>query len=117
MCVDNGSGAAHSVPLYLWNLHTTQLGDTCTCCLIEGRYAFLAQVPSFGILSNGTNYVFYKYTPEDRRLVKLWASVQLKPRITASEASAQVLPIIRHLVHIIQQQMQGLESFKKPRTG
>ena len=71
------------------------------------------QVPSFGILSNGTRYIFFRYTPEDRRLVQLATEAQLKERITASNAIDQVLPIIRRLLHIINVQMDGMESFKK----
>ena len=75
------------------------------------------QVPSFGILSNGTRYIFYKYTPEDRLLKQYAVRANLKQRMTADEASTEVLPIIRHLVHIIQQQMQGMETFKRARIG
>lgn len=75
------------------------------------------QVPSFGILSNGTRYIFYKYTPERRLLVQHAVRAQLKQCIKADEASTQVLPVISRLVHIIQQQMQCMESFKRGRTS
>ena len=72
-------------------------------------------MPSFGILTNGTRYIFYKYTPGDRLLVKHDVRAQLKQRIKAEDASKEVLPIIRHLVYIIKQQMKGMESFKRVR--
>ncbi|KAL6751198.1 hypothetical protein V8C86DRAFT_2783257 [Haematococcus lacustris] len=79
----------------------------------EGEFK---KVPSFGILSNGTRYILYKYTPEDRCLVQLALRAQLKQRMTAAEAIAEVLPIIRCLVKIIQEQMEGMESFKRARS-
>ena len=80
------------------------------------------QVPSFGILSNGTRYIFYKYTPADRRLVHHAVSARLKHCISATEASKEVQDIICHLVAIIKQQMQDMDSFqeiqeKKRRIG
>uniref|UniRef100_A0A6T5TRE9 Uncharacterized protein n=1 Tax=Chlamydomonas chlamydogama TaxID=225041 RepID=A0A6T5TRE9_9CHLO len=75
------------------------------------------KVPSFGILTNGTRYIFYKYTPEDRLLVQHAVQAHLKHCIKADEATSQVLPIIRHLVHIIQQQMQCMQSFQRAQTG
>ena len=74
-----------------------------------------AQVPSFGILSNGARYIFYKFTPEDRILVKHAVFASLKQHITADEAAAEVLPIIRRLVHIIKEQKESMESAKKAR--
>ncbi|GFH24832.1 uncharacterized protein HaLaN_22695 [Haematococcus lacustris] len=79
----------------------------------EGEFK---KVPSFGILSNGTRYILYKYTPEDRCLVQMALRAHLKQRMTAAEATAEVLPIIRCLVKIIQEQMEGMESFKRARS-
>lgn len=73
-------------------------------------------MPSFGILSNGTEYIFYRFTPDDKRLVQHYVRAQLEHRITADEASKQVLPVIRHLAYIIKLQMDGMDSLKKPRT-
>jgi len=75
------------------------------------------KVPSFGILSNGTNYTFYKYIPEAERLVCVDARVNLERKITGAQASENVLPIIRHMVYIIQEQMKALTSFtgKRPK--
>lgn len=74
-------------------------------------------MPSFGILSNGTRYIFYKYTPEDRSLVQLGLNADLKLHIHAEEARDQVLPIIRCLVKIIQEQLESMDSFKRARSG
>lgn len=103
--------------------HAIEMATQCVlvlwhfCCLTDGLTTILVQVPSFGILSNGTTYIFYKYTPEDRRLVKHVVRARLKKGIKADEAIVEVLPIIRHLLHIIQLHMQGMESYKRVRTS
>jgi hypothetical protein len=78
---------------------------------------FETQVPSFGILSNGTTYIFYKYTPEDKRLKQFTERTNLDKAIKAQAASQAVLPIIRRLVHVIKEQMESMKSFKKTKHG
>lgn len=71
------------------------------------------QVPSFGILSNGTTYNFYKYIAKDRHLVQFTERANLDKGITADAASEAVLPILRRLVNVIKDQMDGMRSFKR----
>jgi hypothetical protein len=74
-------------------------------------------VPSFGILSNGTTYIFYKYTPEDKHLQQFTERANLDKTIKAADASREVLPIIRRLVHLIKEQMESMKSYKRAKRG
>lgn len=62
-------------------------------------------------------YTFYKYTPEDKRLRQFTERANLDKGIKAAAASEEVLPIIRRLVHLINEQMESMKSFKRAKRS
>lgn len=72
------------------------------------------QVPSFGILTSGTRYIFYKYVADDKRLIKCTPlHLHLQRGTTAKDAADQALPVLKHLVYIINKQKESLAIFNK----
>ncbi|KAL6748239.1 hypothetical protein V8C86DRAFT_2884685 [Haematococcus lacustris] len=70
-----------------------------------------SQVPSIGILSSGTQYIFFKYDPAAKLITRTSSmAVPLVPGITAGNAATLALPVIRRLVQAIESQKQALRS-------
>lgn len=83
-------------------------------CANESMPLPLLQVPSFGILATGTMYIFYKYMPDAKRFIKCSTmTLLLKHGITAEEATKESLPVVRRLVHIINEQKNKMQAFKR----
>ncbi|KXZ51476.1 hypothetical protein GPECTOR_12g439 [Gonium pectorale] len=82
------------------------------------------QVPSYGILTNGLTYVFFKYLPGSKELIQsATMNLSLQPNVTAALAAESALPVMRRLMWIIQQQKNELDEFwskwsnKKPKLA
>jgi hypothetical protein len=76
----------------------------------------LLQVPSFGILTTGTVYIFYKYMPDIKRFIKCSTmTLPLKHGIKADVAAKEALPVVRRLVHIINEQKEKMMHIKRPK--
>ncbi|KAL6756295.1 hypothetical protein V8C86DRAFT_91887 [Haematococcus lacustris] len=74
----------------------------------EGEFS---QVPSIGILSSGTQYIFFRYDPAAKLVTRTSCmTVPLVPGITAALAATQALPVIRRLVQAIESHKQALRS-------
>ena len=74
------------------------------------------QVPSFGILSNGLVYKFYKFDASDasnKRLVHSTRLVlKLDKGITAADAQKEAAPILGRLVHMITQRKDAVLAMR-----
>jgi hypothetical protein len=80
------------------------------------------QVPSFGILSNGLIYKFYKFDASDASNKRLVHSARLVLKldkgITAADAQKEAAPVLGRLVHMIIQQKDAvlaMRDAKKPK--
>jgi hypothetical protein len=71
-------------------------------------------VPSFGVLTTGVKWLFYKFEPQSKTLYESEPLfLPLERHITASEAQKLALPVVELLLHIIQQQKKTFEDYKK----
>ncbi len=69
-------------------------------------------MPSYGLLTNGRVYHFFKYVASKPALCKsMPMAVNLQAGVTADEALEAVVPIIRRLVLILTEQKQSLDQF------
>ena len=79
------------------------------CCAV--------QVPSAGILTNGTAYIFYKChhdgQPNDRSVVTCsdFLTVDLRKGISARSAEDTVMEVLRTMVQLFVDQQKVLSSF------
>ena len=75
---------------------------------------FLLQVPSFGVLTTGTKWLFYKFDPQSKALYESGPLLLLlKKRIAATEAHKWASPVVELLLHIIQEQKKAFDVHKK----
>lgn len=85
----------------------------------QDSLGFLAQVPSVGVLTNGTSYLFYKchHDSQPRLLCSEFMGVELHKGIEAKRASKAVLNILRTMLQVFLDQKRAIENFWKKQTS
>jgi hypothetical protein len=68
-------------------------------------------VPSYGVLTNGTTYVFYKYEAASKTITCSDAvDLFLRQGTSASDAQKTAAPVLGILTRIIQEQKDALNA-------
>lgn len=76
----------------------------------------LLQVPSFGILMTGTEWLHYKFDPQSKTLYESRpVMLPLKKRVVAKGAHQLASPAVKLLLHVIQEQKKACKGYKQDR--
>jgi hypothetical protein len=93
------------------NIFALALGCMIVSGLADRSFVTHLQVPSVGILSSGTQYIFFKYDPAATSITRSSSmAVPLVPGITAQKAATVALPVIRRLVQAIENQKLAMKK-------
>lgn len=92
----------HAISMFEMQQWNSFWKDTRTVCWPIQEELSLLQVPSFGVLTTGVKWLFYKFEPQSKTLYESEPLfLPLERHITASEAQKLALPVVELLLHII----------------